>query len=161
MAKIIDDERALTYLEAMIVVIIIGLFSAMALPALENLVARERLKSTARTVTIHLREARHLAIAKEQNIRVVFTTMDTYGDREKANVYRIQEDTNVLEKTTLPDGIIFRNASFKGNPYLTFNPLGTATAGRVVLENNRGDTFYVIVNSLGRVRTSNVPPENL
>ena len=70
MGRTYINENGFTYLEAMIVVIMIGLFTTMALPAFENIIARERLKAAARTITIHFREIQQLAIAKEQVIKI-------------------------------------------------------------------------------------------
>jgi Tfp pilus assembly protein FimT len=157
MAKAICGEKGFSYVEAMIVILIIGLFSAMALPAFENILARERLKSTARTITIHLREISHLAIAKEKPLKIVFTSKN-FGGTEKGTVYRVKEESVVLERYTLPHDIVISSVTFPSQS-LNFNPLGTATPGRIELESPSGDKFYIIVNSVGRVRTSNVPPE--
>ena len=156
MAKIID-ERGFSYVETMIVVIIIGLVSAMAIPAFKEIVARERLKSTARTITIHLREIRHLAIAKENTLKIVFTSK-SYGGSDQGTIYRVLEDAILLERFTLPHNIVIKSVTFPSQT-LNFFPLGTATPGRIELESPSGDKFYIIVNSVGRVRTSNVPPE--
>lgn len=167
MLKASKDERGFTYLEAMIVVIILGLFSAMALPAFENIVAQERLKSTARAITVHLREVQQLAIAKEETIKIVFTAGTFNDGTDLGSYYLVQSGSVILERKTLPDDILIEAVSFRDeindgveiHTILNFYPLGTANPGRIMLKNRRGDEFYVIVNSVGRVRTSNVPPK--
>ena len=154
MGRTYINENGFTYLEAMIVVIMIGLFTTMALPAFENIIARERLKAAARTITIHFREIQQLAIAKEQVIKIVFNDKN---NSTEANSYLVKSGVTIIERKTLANKIHIKLAAFSGKE-LTFNTLGNSKPGHLELENSRGDNFYVIVNSVGRVRTSNVPP---
>lgn len=53
MGNISGSEKGFTYLEVIIAITIIGLFCTMALPAFDNIVAKERLKAAARAMTVH------------------------------------------------------------------------------------------------------------
>lgn len=166
MFKTFIDEKGFTYLEAMIVVIVFGLFSAMALPALENRLAKEQLKMTARTITMHLRELQQLAISREEALKIIFTPGNFDDSTDSESYYQVLKGTKKMEQKTLPDGVVIEYVTFRdevSDGTLTYNtlifyPLGTASPGHIRLTNRQGHAFYVIVNSVGRVRTSDVSP---
>lgn len=151
----VKQEQGYTFLEIMIVVVLIGLFSTVAAPAVESVVARQRLIAAVRTMTVHLREAQQLAISRERSVTVLFRR---YNSLALPNSYTIRFSPSEIYATErLEDGIILAYTSF-ANQMLVFNTLGAANAGHVRLENSRGDRMYIIVDQVGRVRTSDVPP---
>jgi len=156
MGKIFRNEKGVTYLEVIIVITIIGLFNAMALPAFDNLVAKKRLRSAARAMTVHFREVQQLAMAEEQGLAIVFDRSDSYY---------VEKGSKVLERKHLQDEITITLANFSCGSgcvqkKLRFTYLGKCNPGRVELANSKGDKMYIIVNSMGRVRTSDVPPKD-
>ncbi|HHU32311.1 MAG: pilus assembly FimT family protein [Zhaonellaceae bacterium] len=156
MGNISGSEKGFTYLEVIIAITIIGLFCTMALPAFDNIVAKERLKAAARAMTVHFREVQQLAMAEEQGLAIVF---------DRSNSYYVDKASKVLERKHLQDGITITLANFSCGggcvqKKLRFTYLGRCTPGRVELTNSKGDKMYIIVNSMGRVRTSDIPPKD-
>jgi len=156
MDNISRSEKGFTYLEVIIVITIIGLFNAMALPAFDNLIAKKRLRAAARAMTVHFREVQQFAMTEEQGLAIVF---------DKSDSYYVEKASKVLERKHLPDGITITLANFSCGggcvqKKLRFTYLGRCNPGRVELINSKGDKMYIIVNSMGRVRTSDVPPKD-
>jgi general secretion pathway protein H len=123
-----DRRRAgFTLFELLIVLAILGLALAVAVPLFARALPGLELKSSARTVAATLREARSLAIADNREIAVAVDldtrTIDLAG----------------LRRETLGDGIglrLFTAAEElidRGAGRIRFYPDGTSTGGRVRL----------------------------
>ena len=123
-----DPRRAgFTLFELLIVLVILGLTLAVAVPLFSRALPGLELKSSARTVAATLREARSLAIADNREIAVAID-LDTR---------RI--DLAGLRTETLDEGIdlrVFTAAEElidRGAGRIRFYPDGTSTGGRVRL----------------------------
>lgn len=70
------DERGFTLIELMIVVVIIIVFSTLAIPSLQELVPRYRLNGTAKELAAVVQQARLQSIAQGVQYRLCFSDAD-------------------------------------------------------------------------------------
>jgi general secretion pathway protein H len=123
-----DRRRAgFTLFELLIVLVILGLALAVAVPLFARALPGLELKSSARTVAATLREARSLAIADNREIAVA-VDIDT-RTIDLAGLRRETLDAGIdLRLFTAAEELIDRGAG-----RIRFYPDGTSTGGRVRL----------------------------
>ncbi|WP_446009227.1 GspH/FimT family pseudopilin [Candidatus Electrothrix sp.] len=74
MRRKISDSRGFSFYELMIVIAIIGILSAIALPSFLRSLPEKRLKNAARNLYVDLQKARLLAVKENTNITFTFDT---------------------------------------------------------------------------------------
>ncbi|MCR3921838.1 MAG: prepilin-type N-terminal cleavage/methylation domain-containing protein [Firmicutes bacterium] len=145
-------KKGVTLVELMVVVLILGLLTGLALPAMRTL-GRWPLKTAAQELAAAMREARETAITHGQTCTLVFYDM---GGR-----YRLDLPEETLW-TNLPEGLsMIANLPVVGSrPTLYFRYTGAPNLGGYVrLRDQEGHLLYVIVTPVtGRVRIDSVPP---
>ncbi len=134
-------ERGFSLIETLIVVVIIAIMAAVALPNIGQYIRNYRIKGAAQLVAGELNSARSRAIMSNTNLGVSFVVVDR-------NTYRfVQED--IEEASTdrlsglkrLPTGVIFvPTALADGGPTIRFlrlggfcNPAATSTTCRTAV----------------------------
>jgi len=139
----------------MVVVAIILILGSVAVPTLVSALPGYRLRTSARQLCTHLRQARARAIRENRKIFVRFDT--------SARRYTI----DTVGSVTLPDGIAFGRGratkpagttfpadgiSFNGNR-VAFNPRGiiSSNSGYVYLQNEEQDTCAVGATTAGNI----------
>ncbi|MBN2223577.1 MAG: prepilin-type N-terminal cleavage/methylation domain-containing protein [Deltaproteobacteria bacterium] len=120
MRKIIKKKDGFTLLELMIVVSIITVMAAIAVPNFINWAPKFRLWSATDDITKHLMLARMSAISQNRDVVVSF-----FKNESK---YRITHKTGV-ENYVLPKGILFGSLPITT---ITFNPTGQADVNLMV-----------------------------
>ena len=138
-----------TLLEMLIVLIIIGLFSLIGLPAFFNRVRSSKLKAAGAAVAQSLKLAKSYAVTRGKIYRVDFDLV-----KGAWGIYEGEENGELKEKwLRLPDNLAIKDITENFNPAI-FRADGTIKqAGHLVLENIRDhSTKKVIVNNLGTTR---------
>ncbi|MBZ4652741.1 MAG: hypothetical protein JG781_78 [Peptococcaceae bacterium] len=143
------NKQGFTFLEVMVITVIIGILTAVAMPSVGDVLAEQKLKAAARTLASDLRKVQATAISQETPVRVNFDLLNNYY---KASI----GTANILGPKYLPADVKMVYAQFNGSAQFYFNALGAAENGTVTLAltNNPSKMLYVIVYRSGRIRIS-------
>ena len=126
-------RRGLTFLDMVIVVMILGLLAAVSMPRLASVQRQNRLRSAALTMVEHLRLARETAVAQGTPVTVVFTPSEaTYQAPQVDDPERPGEFLQVDLRQRIHEGITLE-ALFNNSNTLEFGIDGLPrAAGRPV-----------------------------
>ena len=148
--------KGLTLFELLIVIIVMGILTTIAVPNYRIFMAQRRLNGAARMVMSDLMAARMKAISLNQKVKISFESdgYQIWNDADGNGAVADHEGENI-GKAIRPD---YYDVTLYKSADPIFHPRGTAAlGGTVTLTNSRGSK-YVIVALTGRVRISNTPP---
>jgi general secretion pathway protein H len=149
-------------LELLVVLLLIGLLTALVFPSIGRGVGALRLKTSSRDIAATLRLARSKAINEQKIYWVSF-------DLEKSQVELSSDDQQYQKFFQLPEGISISKVTSAGADELKnqqsyhcfFEPNGMAQAFEVLLRNSRGQGMKILQNPLMRSpRLEEVAPES-
>ncbi len=149
---LLQDKRGFTFIEALVVIIIIGIIGMVAVPSFSPMEQSTGLKTTARELVSQLRFAQQQTI--NENIEHA-----VYVELPPVNKFSLRRAAAVLEEKELPRGIgISSSELIGGNLIVTaFTPTGepSSRTGRgsktIMLNNDIGQTLKVVITPIGRV----------
>ncbi len=137
------NEKGFTIFEVIIVIVIVGIMAAIAIPKMNNVTTVD-LYATARQVKSDIRLAQQLATSKFMNTTITFVAgSNTYAITRGNPVVTINKSLPVNSRVTFDAGYSFQFRS-SGIP--------TATAGWTVGITSGGSTEQIVVSNItGRV----------
>ncbi len=153
---ILNNNKGFTLVELLCVLMLIGMISLIAAPAVADMGRKRNLELAARAMAIDMRKAQQKAItAGWTQLIEMRTTVNDYVIKDGKSSER--------RRVPLPEGVSYRSNNFPlvgGNRLLSFSRSGAPNSGGTVgLTNTAGDVIYVIVTpATGRVRISREPP---
>jgi len=142
-----STRNGLTLVEVIIAVLIISIVAAIAVPQFQKMAANANLKAAARELMADFATLKQRAMSENMVYKI------TFHDAEDSNNYAIQEKEGVAIQVKSPalfGAIKILNASFGRGKTITFHTRGTASAGHVVLVDERNSTATITVNFAGR-----------
>jgi len=147
------NKKGLTLVELAVVMVIIGVVAALAVPNVGRWLPNYRLRSATRDIVSTLRLAQMKAVSSNIQYRVNLDDAEIGAP----NCYILQRNSggawvNDGALQTLPVGITINSDHLPGGRAL-FNPNSTSTAGSVTLQNTKGmQRRITITPATGRIR---------
>jgi Tfp pilus assembly protein FimT len=156
-----SNNKGITMLELMILTVMIGVISTLAIPKFGPVMEKLKLKTAGRDIVSSLRFARSNAVAQRQQFGVYF---DLYSKqyvlfKDLANpgsfTYDVGSDSDMVI-ATLPGSVNFGSSSFS-NSVVIFKPDGSASSSGAVDLYSYEEGFYGsfsvdVLSSTGRVK---------
>jgi type IV fimbrial biogenesis protein FimT len=150
-------KNGFSLLELMIVVGVMAIISAIALPRLEDYLAERRLNGAAQTVMADMMMARQKAVTQNNAFKIIFS-INHHG-------YTILDDDNGDGSITTGEAVEakdiqteYYDVAFNASADPVFSPRGTAFGTTVTLTSARtGQSRCFTVASTGRVKTISCP----
>lgn len=146
------NHNGFTMMEMNIVIAIITILVAIALPNILTLLPVYKLKGAARTIMTDMHQARGLTASSNREYKIEFAVNTETYDVKKGD--KSSESTSwTLEKTVTDiadDNIDI--VSVSSSP-VVFKPTGTMTATTITLRNSKGDTVDITSSVVGRIHT--------
>ena len=136
-----------TLMELMVVIAVIGITSALAVPNFLTINSGAQIHSATEEIASELRLARQLAITHRDRVRITF---DLEQQALVAQLVNGSESTPHRVYRYADKGVVIEEPS--AGPEILFHPSGrSATATTIHLRNKEGQTQTVTVGITGRV----------
>ena len=142
-----STQKGFTLVEAIIVIFIISIVTAIAIPQFQKMATNANLRAAARDLVADFSSLKQRAMSENMTYKI------TFNDAEDINNYAIQQKegaTIQIKTPALFGGIRIFSASFGRGKTINFHTRGTASAGHVVLVDERNSTATITVNFAGR-----------
>ncbi|MFH1360891.1 MAG: prepilin-type N-terminal cleavage/methylation domain-containing protein [Candidatus Omnitrophota bacterium] len=140
-----NRKKSFTLIELLLVVILLGVLAALAIPNFGPTYANLQLRETAENISYLMRYAQSQSIIKDKIYRLVLENNATYWIEEgSGNAQNPDQELN-FERVRSRQGRIFRipdNLSVESDVSLIqFYPDGTIDKVRIILTNTRDKTY--------------------
>jgi len=136
-------ERGFTLFELMIVVGIIGIVTAVAIPAFSAWHESQAVSSATKALLSHLKQARVIAMAENRSVSITFA----------ADSYTYDADTSgscgLCKPRAIPFSTFSNNLTITPTTTRTFTSRGTANSGTITLAAS-GESLALKLNIIGR-----------
>ena len=156
-----DRRRAMTLVELIVVVGLIGVMFGVVFFRLDFMVPGQRLKSSARQLASHLEQMYNHAVTSGHPIRVeydlesrAYRALHPFEFEEDGITIKGDGETELIQWTQLPDTIYIADVTIgDANPlddgvvYATFEPRGVATGHVVHLLRGESEYYYSVMVS--------------
>lgn len=170
--KILKTETGFTLLETMIVLLIVSILVAVAIPNVLSWLSNYRLKAAARDLYSNMQKAKSEALKRNCDVGIVFSTVTFPAQGGGYTVFldngagiaagNATQDAGeeMLLKVAMPSDCTLYEASFGGTPATGYNsrgfPLGNRT-GSAKLRNNNSVWYWMALSNSGypKLRKSN------
>ncbi len=151
-----SKENGFTMTELVVVIAIIGITLAIAIPSFLSYRPTMRIKGAARDISSILQSARMKAVTRNTNCNVVFTLVNNSFTQDCTNTTTSLPDdisfgwgTNV-NRDVGGDALPADGVAFAGDT-CNFTSGGTANAGTIYITNTKNESYAVTVSSGGRI----------
>ena len=144
-------RRGFTMVELVLVLAIVSVIAAIAIPRFSSAAARYRVKAAARRVAADLQQARAMARATSSNVGIKFTVSAQGSYRFSTSAARDVDGGNVVTLSNDPYLTEITKADFAGTTIVSFNGFGIGTSGSVMLRSSQWQATVNVDGATGSV----------
>ena len=160
-SKISPWRAGFSLVEGLVVIGIIALIVAIALPDISRILQRHRVQTAAQQLAINIRFARNAAVKQKINYRITIrnethsTSPNTYffeyaPARDNPPTYQTYTKLDV----SIPDGVLIKSGSISQS---AFDSRGRSSqAGAIRLEGEDGTQYEILITLNGGVTTTRI-----
>jgi type IV fimbrial biogenesis protein FimT len=156
--KYAKDRAGFSFSELMIVMAMVAVLSAIAVPSILRGLPEKRLKAAARNLYADMQRARLLAVKQNKSIKVIFDTAVSPGYYYFDDNGNAKWDTGEFRRNLSDQGGVDYGSGkaakkWDGNPFtslatnITFKFKGTADQGTTYLHNQGKDVCYAVTTT--------------
>ncbi|WP_321370650.1 GspH/FimT family pseudopilin [uncultured Desulfuromusa sp.] len=139
------SSRGFTLLEVIVVVAIIGIMSAIAIPAINSWAPNYRLKSAARELYSNMQKAKGAAVKTNTTVTMTFTAGTGVPCEGGGYIFADANGNNIAE-VTVDKGVCISSGGFPSG----FSPTGTASGatGTVSVSHVNLSKIYTLTQTI-------------
>jgi len=146
------NKKGVTLIELIVVMVIIAIGAALAVPNIGTWLQNYRLRTATRDIVSTMRTAQIKAVSTNLAYRVEFNAAEGSYIIQRQTTAGVDVWVPDGASQTIPSGILFHEINLANNR-ATFNPNSTSTSGNVTLRNNRDtEKRIVLFAATGRIR---------
>jgi len=152
-----------TLLELMIVMILMGLMTALIVPVTGSAIARMELKTAAKKTASALRYCRNMAAMEKitctAGIDFANKTLSIINKKDSDKEPDDKPDDKNVKKYKLPEGVIIKKIDYNGEEVdqkkfsFIFFPNGCCSGGTITLAGKKAKTFSIKVDTITGIVT--------
>jgi prepilin-type N-terminal cleavage/methylation domain-containing protein len=149
--KTLSSPKGITIIELMVVVVLIGIIAAMAVPKFTQTLNRLRFRTEARNIVSTLRLARSHAVTDKQPYGVHFDNdkriVTMFLDTENPTLHQFETADSIISVDTLPSEFVYLNTDY-GIPSVVYSPNGSAS--------NSGNVYFMTFDSDDNINVGSI-----
>lgn len=156
--KVLKNQLGVTLMELVIVAVVIGVMSALAVPSFLNYTTKLEAKSTARDIVSSLRLARSKAISERVQYGVYFDAGNKrytfFKDKVTPANFQFEVGDSIVSQITLEPDVSYGANSFTNTTVVFKTDGGASSSGDMqILPGSGGFTYNInVLASTGRVK---------
>jgi len=142
-------QSGISYLEAITVVAIILILSAIATPVIASFLPHYRLKGGGQELIAALRDAQNLATTT-QNFHLIRLNAN---DNSYSLIRKIDGSETTIKTTTLPTNVYFSQINLTNNQ-VGFSSSGSPEMpGTIIIRNTKNETITIEITTSGQIKS--------
>lgn len=150
------SERGFSLLELLVVIIIMGVISALALPSFSKFLENIEMRKSIRSLSSILRFARSRAIQEGASHKVNFEEKGLWVSKEDRDGRYIRLEGKRGANIILPE-LEVAPLSEGNEASITFYPKGTSSGGEIILEVRNEQAYRITVERItGKIRVEKI-----